>query len=186
MPAQASPHSSAPDVLDILIGDHNKIIQFFDEFRRIKAHADDETKQTLVEVTCTELVIHAQIEEEFLYPALREAFDDASLIDEADIEHIVARQLISELESMHPDDDHFDAKFSVLGEYVRHHIEEEQNKIFAKIRQSGMDLDVLGKDILQRRKDLRNEFGIPDEGYEEDDEDDGPNQHRKWRYPHHH
>lgn len=185
MPAQASPHSSAADVLDILIGDHCKIIQFFDEFRRIKNHADDETKQTLVEVTCTELVIHAQIEEELFYPALREAFEDASLIDEADIEHMVARQLISEMESMHPAEHHYDAKFIVLGEYVRHHIEEEQNKIFVQIRQGGMDLDVLGKEILQRRKDLRSEFGLPDEGYEEE-EDAGEHQHRIWRTPHHH
>jgi hemerythrin-like domain-containing protein len=185
MPAQASPHSPVPDVLDVLIGDHNKIIRFFDEFRRIKDRADDETKQTLVEVTCTELVIHAQIEEEFLYPALREAFDDLSLIEEANVEHLMARQLISEIESMHPADHLFDAKFSVLGEYVRHHIEEEQNKIFAKVRKSGMDLDALGMDILQRRKDLRNEFGIPDEGYE-DDEDAGEHHHPTWRTPHHH
>ena len=185
MPVRAPPSSPASDVLEIFIEDHRKIIRFFDEFRRIKDHADDETKQTLVEVTCTELVIHAQIEEEFFYPALREAFEDASLIDEADIEHEVARQLISEMESMHPADHHYDAKFTVLGEYVRHHIEEEQNKIFVQIRQGGMDLDVLGKDLLQRRKDLRSEFGLPDEGYEED-EDAGEHPHRSWRTPHHH
>jgi hemerythrin len=186
MAAQASPDPSGYDVLDTLTEDHKKIIQLFDEFRRIKDRADDETRQTLVEVACTELVIHAQVEEEFLYPALREAFDDAFLLDEAYVEHIVAKQLIGELESMHSDDEFYDAKFTVLGEYVRHHIEEEQNKIFAEIRKTGMDLDALGKDILQRRKDLRNEFGIPDEGYEEDGEDARFHHPTNWRFPHQH
>jgi hemerythrin-like domain-containing protein len=185
MPAQASPHSLAVDVLDILTEDHNKIIQFFDEFRRIQACADDETKQTLVEVTCTELVIHAQVEEEFLYPALGDALEEPSMIDEAIVEHIVARQMIGEIESMHPSDHLFDAKFNVLGEYVRHHIQEEQDKLFPRIRRSGIDLEALGADILQRRKDLRNEFGMPDEEYEED-EDADIHEHRTWRIPHHH
>jgi hemerythrin-like domain-containing protein len=185
MPAQASPHSTIIDVLDTLAQDHNKIIQLFDEFRRIREHADDETRRTLVEVTCTELVIHAQVEEEFLYPALRYTFDDSLLIDEAHVEHVVAKQLISELESMHPADDMYDAKFIVLGEYVRHHIEEEQNKLFPKIRQAGIDLEDLGHDILQRRAGLRSEFGIPDENYEDDIDDSSFHQH-KWRFPHHH
>lgn len=186
MAVQTSSNSSAPDVLDTLNEDHKKIIDLFDEFQNIKERADDETRQTLVEVACTELVIHAQIEDEFLYPALREAFDDAALIDQAEVEHGVARQLIGELESMHPDDNLYDAKFIVLGEYVRHHIQEEQNKIFPKIRESGMNLEALGKDILQRRIDLRNEFGIPDEGYEEDSEGTEFHPRTKWRYPHHH
>lgn len=186
MAEQAPSNSSTPDVLDTLTEDHNKIIELFDEFRNIKDQADDETRQTLVEVVCTELVIHAQIEDEFLYPALREAFDDSSLIDEATVEHLVAMQLIGELESMHPDDDLYDAKFIVLGEYVKHHIQEEQNRIFPKIRESGMDLAALGSEILQRRIELRNEFGIPDEGYEEDSEDAQVHPHRKWRYQHHH
>jgi hemerythrin-like domain-containing protein len=186
MPAQASPNSSGTDVLDALIEDHKKIIRLFDEFQRIKNRADDETRQALVEVTCTELVIHAQIEEEYFYPALREAFEDTALIDEAGVEHAVARQLIGELESMHPHDESYDAKFTVLDAYVRHHIDEEQNKIFPAIKKSGMDISALGKEILQRRNELRNEFGIPDEGYEEDGEDSEFDQHRTWRFPHHH
>lgn len=186
MAAQASSSSSAPDVLETLTQDHRNIIEFFDEFRNIREHADDETRQTLVEIACTELVIHTQIEEELLYPALREAFEDMSLVDEATVEHTVAKQLIGELESMHPDDDLYDAKFIVLGEYVRHHIQEEQNLIFPKMRESGMDLAALGKEILQRRVELRNEFGIPDEGYEEDGEGLEFHPRTKWRYPHHH
>ncbi len=186
MPAQASPHTPTPDVLDALIEDHKNILQLFAEFQSIRDHADDETRQTLVDVVCTELVIHAQIEEEFLYPAVRDAFDDMSLVDQAAVEHNVSRQLIAELESMHPDDELYDAKFTVLGEYVRHHIEEEQNKIFPRIRTSGIDLETLGEDILQLRRELRSEFGVPDEGFDEDGSDVGFQHHKKWRYPHHH
>jgi hemerythrin-like domain-containing protein len=184
MPVQAS--SNVSDVLDKLREDHSKILHLFAEFRNIRSHADDETRRTLVEIVCTELVIHAQVEEELLYPALRDAFEDSSMVDEAGVEHLVARHLIGELESMHPDDELYDAKFTVLGEYVRHHIEEEQNKLFPKIKSSGIDLKALGREILQRREELRHEFGIPEDGYEDDGEDPRFHHHARWRFPHHH
>lgn len=188
MPRQAPANSSASGVFDVLIEDHKKIIQLFTEFQKIKDQADDETKQTLVEIACTELVIHAQVEEEFLYPALRDAFDEIDLIDEAEVEHGLARQLIGELESMQPGDDLYDAKFTVLGEYVKHHVDEEQNRIFPRMKKAGMDLESLGQDIRQRRNELRSEFGMPDSDYEEDNDngDEKPNQQtRPSHSPHH-
>lgn len=169
---KASADSTAFDAIDILIEDHNKVSRLFAEFKKIKDQANDNVKQILVDLACTELVIHAQVEEEFLYPALREALDgtDLDLIDEAEVEHTLAKQLISDLESMQPYDELYDAKFTVLGEYVRHHIEDEQNKIFPIIKQANLDLESLGSDILARRKQLRSEFGISDEGHEEDSE----------------
>ncbi|MDB5761294.1 MAG: hemerythrin protein [Herminiimonas sp.] len=184
MPRQADADSSASDIIDILIEDHKKVSQLFAEFQTIKDRADDAAKQTLVEITCTELVIHSQVEEEFLYPALRDAFDETDLIDEAQVEHTMARQLISELESMQAGDELYDAKFKVLGEYVKHHIEEEQNRIFPKLKSTALDLETLGKDIRQRRDELRSEFGMPDEEFEED-EDDEKNRQAP-RQPHHH
>jgi hemerythrin superfamily protein len=162
--------SIAFDATSILIEDHNKINRLFAEFRQIKDQANDNVKQTLVELVCTELVIHAQVEEEFLYPALREALDgtELDLLDEAEVEHALAKQLISDLESMQPHDVLYDAKFTVLGEYVRHHIEEEQNKIFPILRQANLELESLGADILARREQLRSEFGISDEDHEQD------------------
>lgn len=169
MPRQASINTSVSDVIEILIEDHKKVSKFFAEFEKIRHHANDETKQTLVETACTELVIHTQVEEEYLYPALREVFDESDLLDEAEVEHNIAKQLIGELESMQPDDELYDAKFTVLGQYVKHHIEEEQNKIFPKITAAKMDFKSLGRSIRQRRDELRSEFGIPDENYEEDE-----------------
>lgn len=188
MPRQAPADLSASDVINILIEDHKKFIQLFAEFQKIKDQADDEIKQTLVEIACTELVIHAQVEEEFLYPALREAFNEPDLVDEAQVEHALARQLIGELESMHPGDDFYDAKFTVLGEYVKHHIEEEQNRIFPRMKRAEMDLETLGQDIRQRRNELRSEFGMPDAEYEEDSDEDDEKPHHRSRpshSPHH-
>ena len=188
MPGKASAGSTASDAIDILIEDHRKVSRLFAEFQKIRDRADEDSKQTLVEIACTELVIHAQVEEEFLYPALREAFDEADLhlLDEAEVEHTAARQLISELESMQPDDDLYDAKFTVLGEYVRHHIEEEQNRIFPVIKKGNIDLESLGQNILERREELRSEFGMPDEEYEEDtDEENSQHPHRKTHHHHH-
>lgn len=188
MPRQAPSHSFPSDVIDILIEDHKKVAALFAEFQEIKGHADDETKQTLVEIACTELVIHAQVEEEFLYPALRDAFNEQGLIDEAEVEHALARQLIGELEAMHPGDDLYDAKFTVLGEYVKHHIEEEQNRIFPRMKKTAMDLESLGQDIRQRRNELRSEFGMPDTDYEEDNDSDDEKfrqQARSSHSPHH-
>ena len=87
---------------------------------------------------------------------------------------------------MQPGDDLYDAKFTVLGEYVKHHIEEEQNKIFPRMKKVGLDLESLGQDIRQRRNELRSEFGMPDADYEEDNDDEKPSQQtRPSHSPHH-
>jgi hypothetical protein len=91
---------------------------------------------------------------------LRDVFDEQDLLDEAQIEHDMAKQLIDDLESMEPDEDLYDAKFTVLGEYVKHHIEEEEKEIFVKAKKAKLDLDTLGADMLDRKKELMGEFGM--------------------------
>jgi hemerythrin-like domain-containing protein len=164
MSRKAESKSSSIDATELLAEDHQKILQMFSKFEKIKKdkESDIEIKQTLVEKVCMELTIHSQIEEEFLYPALREAIKDADLLDEAEVEHNIANQLILELESMDPEDEFYDAKFTVLGEYVRHHIEEEQNKLFPKAHKAKIDLSSLGKKIRTRREELRLEFCTDD------------------------
>ena len=98
--------------------------------------------------------VHTTIEEEILYPAAREAMDDTDLLDEADVEHASAKQLIQDLETMQPGDDHYDAKVTVLGEYIRHHVKEEQNEMFPKIRKTNLDLKELGARLRQRKSEL--------------------------------
>lgn len=162
------------DALDILADDHKIVRRMFDDFEQMKEDndPDDEAKQLLVETTCAELTVHAQVEEELFYPALREAIDDLDLLDEAEVEHASAKQLITELAAMQPEDDLYDAKFTVLGEYVKHHIQEEEKEIFPKAKKAGIDLAAIGDEIRQRKLELRDELGIaPQETVEDEDEE---------------
>ena len=166
---------SEDDALHILAEDHKKVIELFDEFERMKEDedTDDDAKQILVETACAELTIHAQVEEEVFYPAARDAIDDMDLLDEAEVEHASAKQLITELAAMEPGDDLYDAKFTVLGEYVKHHIQEEEKELFPKIKKADLDLEELGQEITERKMELRDELGIPSEDEDDSDEPDG-------------
>lgn len=151
----------------VLMEDHDKILQLFSEFGHLRGRDGDAAKQTLVEIACIELVIHAQVEEEYLYPALRRLADSRAALDDAQVEHMVGRQLIGELESMVPEDELYDAHFRVLGAYVRHHFEQEREKIFPLLRDSRLDLAALTDSLVRRRDELRSEFGLPDGEYAE-------------------
>jgi len=103
---------------------------------------------------CRELTVHAQIEEEIFYPAAREVLRDEDLIDEATVEHASAKDLIAQIESSSPGDDLFDAKVKVLGEYINHHVKEEQNELFPKMRQTSLDLTEIGQRMMARKQEL--------------------------------
>ena len=94
-------------------------------------------------------------------PAARSVLDNAALIDEADVEHASARALIAELRSAKPGDDHYDAKVKVLGEYVRHHVKEEQDELFPKLRRTALDMVVLGERMAARKHELAALFSNP-------------------------
>lgn len=167
MPRQGSIPATT-EIIRTLEDDHDKILELFAEFERIRHDADDETLQTLVETTCTELIIHAQVEEEYLYPALAEAQCAIDAVEEALVEYSTARQLVGELEAMQPGDYCYSARFHVLGEYMRHHIAEVRSRIFPQLQGADLDAGALSADIRHRRDELRSEFGLPDSGYEEE------------------
>jgi len=166
--------SEEQDALDILAEDHQKVLKMFEQFRKMKkkGNADEQEMQTLVETACAELTIHSQVEEELFYPSLRNASDADDLLDEAEVEHASAKQLITELAAMQPGDDLYDAKFTVLGEYVKHHIDEEEHELFPKAKKARMDLESLGEEIRTRKQELRDELGIGSDEEEEDEEDE--------------
>ena len=143
----------------LLVEDHRKVRKIFDEFKKLKS--GDVEKENLVRMACTELKIHAMLEEEIFYPAVREKLDETGLIDEAQVEHAVAKQLIGELEEMTPDEELYDAKFTVLGEYVNHHVAEEEKEIFPQAKKAKVDMQALGKEIRQRRQELQQQAGVP-------------------------
>jgi hemerythrin-like domain-containing protein len=161
-----------PDVLKMLAEDHKKVKKMFDQFEKMKEEEDQdmEAKQLLVETCCAELTVHAQLEEELFYPALRDTIDDMDMLDEAEVEHASAKQLISELSSMQPEDELYDAKFTVLGEYVKHHIEEEEKEIFPKAKKAELDLQAMAEEARERKIEIRDELGLESEGEEEGEE----------------
>jgi hemerythrin-like domain-containing protein len=145
------------DAIALLTQDHRSVQKMFKEFEKQHETLDEATKAEIVRVACQELTIHAQIEEELFYPALREALGEEGkdLLDEAQVEHDSAKQLIGELERMGPGEELFDAKFTVLGEYVNHHIKEENGEIFKEAKKTGVDLVALGEQMLRRKEELQ-------------------------------
>ena len=158
-----TPGATHQDAIELLTEDHRGVQKIFKEFEKLKQHGgSDEEKSELVKRACQELTIHAQIEEEIFYPAVRDAIEADDLMDEADVEHASAKDLIAQLESMEPDNDLYDARFTVLGEYIDHHVKEEQDEMFPKAKKAKLDLQALGEDLAQRKKKLRAELAMDD------------------------
>ncbi|MNL62539.1 hypothetical protein D3C87_1865680 [compost metagenome] len=107
-----------------------------------------------------ELKVHTQIEEEIFYPALRQAIKETDLLDEAEVEHASAKELIAQILDATEIDEKFDAKVIVLGEYIDHHVKEERNEIFVKARAArGLDLVGMREQMAQRKEELMEELG---------------------------
>jgi hemerythrin-like domain-containing protein len=138
--------------VEMLREDHKKVKELFEQFE--EADEEDE-KARIVETALQELEVHANLEEEIFYPTVREQIDDDEMMDEALEEHHVAKLLIAELKEMSPGDERFEAKFKVLSEAVKHHIEEEESEIFPKAEDIGLDLDSLGEEMTERREELQ-------------------------------
>lgn len=142
------------DAIKLLTEDHNKVKKLFKEFEKLSKKNDEEGKEELATQICKELTVHAQLEEEIFYPAVREAIDDDALMNEAMVEHTSAKDLIAQIQSMAASDPMYDAVVTVLGEYINHHVEEEQNEMFPKVQKSDMDLEELGLEMAQRKEAL--------------------------------
>jgi hypothetical protein len=155
-------NGGTPDALGLLESDHDKVKALFREFDALKGDQhQDRRKAELVDEICYELTLHSMLEEEIFYPALRAAFDDEELLDEADVEHAGARELIGQLEIMAPGDDHYDATVTVLGEEVGHHIEKEEGEMFEAARMAGIDLGELGEQLAARKDELEEDLSAP-------------------------
>lgn len=163
--SKSSQSSSKPeDAIALLTDDHKAVKQLFKEFERIKDEEDaSDERAEIANQICMELTIHTQIEEEIFYPACREAIKETDLLDEAKVEHASARELISQIESMQADEELFSAKVTVLGEYVKHHIEEEEGELFPQCKKAKMDLESLGQEMMELKEELQSEIGISPE-----------------------
>lgn len=146
---------AANDAIALLKADHKEVAEMFEKFETARS-----TKSKLAQQICVALTVHAQIEEEIFYPATREALGDEGedLLNEAEVEHNSLKELIGQIEGSDPDDELFDAHVKVLGEYVKHHVKEEEGQLFPKLRKSDMDLAELGEQIAARKKELMSQM----------------------------
>jgi hemerythrin superfamily protein len=133
--------------------DHKKVEGLFKKFEQTKAA---QAKRRLAETAMAELEVHAALEEEIFYPAVKREVDDGSMVQEAMEEHQTVKQLISELKGMQEADDEFESQFSQLVENVQHHVQEEENEMLPKVEESELDLNSLGEQMSQRKQELQN------------------------------
>jgi hemerythrin-like domain-containing protein len=148
------------DIIEMLTDDHQRVKRAFRDAEKLAEEKDMESLEQLVRQTCAELEVHAQIEEDVLYPAMREAIKKPELVDEAEVEHASAKDLIAQLEDMTADDPKFAATFKVLGEYVKHHIKEEESEMFDQLNRTGIEWEPLLQEMQAMRSQLMQEHGL--------------------------
>lgn len=139
-----------PLAIKLLKQDHREVQGLFDDYEQLE---DEAEKLALFQKIATALKVHTQIEEEIFYPRERGEVDD-DLLDEALVEHASAKGLIGEIEAMKPGDDLYDAKVKVLGEYIAHHVKEEETEMFPQAKKSDLDLDAIGETMTARKEEL--------------------------------
>ncbi len=148
-----------PLAISLLKKDHREVDAMFDEYEQLEKDAE---KQALFDKIALALKVHTQIEEEILYPEERGDVED-DLLDEAYVEHDGAKKLIAEIEAMKPSDEYYDAKVKVLGEYIKHHVKEEEQPggLFAQAKKGDEDLDAMGERLAIRKKELMDQLAKP-------------------------
>lgn len=139
------------DATALLKADHQKVSELFEQYEKSRANTK---KKDLVTEICNELTVHAQIEEEIFYPAVKKALKDTELVPEALVEHATLKDLIAQVKDVEPDGEMFDAKIKVMSEYVKHHVKEEENEMFVKAKASKLDMTALGKEMASRKEEL--------------------------------
>jgi hemerythrin superfamily protein len=146
-----------PLAVTLLKQDHREVEGWFDEYEQLEAEAE---KLELFKKIALALKVHTRIEEEIFYPEERGEVED-DMLDEAYVEHDGAKKLIAEIEAMQPSETYYDAKVKVLGEYIKHHVKEEEQPggIFAQAKRGGEDLDAMGERLKARKAELMAAMG---------------------------
>ena len=154
--AHAASHDPSRDILQLLTAEHREVKAMFQHYHQLaEAGGKGDERMLLASQICVALTLHAQVEEEILYPAARATLaHDEDLVDEAYVEHASAKSLVAQIKTMTSDQPLFDARVKVLGEYVDHHVREEENELFPKLRKAALDLQDMGARMAERRKQL--------------------------------
>jgi|SRR5665213_933064 len=148
-------NNETPDAIELLKADHKAVDDLFKEFDAASEDDNNPMRRQLVAQICDALTVHAQIEEEIFYPALRRASKEAAdMLNEAAVEHQSLKDIVGRLQMAPTSDPLYDAGVKVLGEYVKHHVREEESEIFPKARSADLNLDALGVKLQQRKDAL--------------------------------
>lgn len=160
---QSSRSASAArtEVINMLKEDHKRAKKAFKDFEKMDPDENADECRDLIEQTCAELTVHATLEEELFYPAIHHEIREPELIDEAEVEHATAKQLIAQLQEPMDDDARYVATFRVLGEYINHHVKEEEGEIFDQLSRAKVDWAELAEAMRSRRSELMAEV-MPD------------------------
>ncbi len=134
------------DAIAMLEADHRKVEALFEQFEGLSDRSKA-SKKKIADQICMELSIHAEVEEQVFYPAVRGPVKDEDLMDEAVVEHASAKELIAQIMEMDPGDDLYDAKVKVLSEQIEHHVKEEEEEMFPKVRKGKVNLEALGDEM---------------------------------------
>lgn len=148
---QSNISPKSQDATTLLRADHKLVSGLFEDYEKAATKA---MKKKIVGQICMELSVHAQVEEEIFYPAVKQALKDHDLVPEAVVEHETLKSLMAQVEGVEPDGEMFDAKIKVLCEYVEHHVKEEQNEMFPKAKATQLDMMDLGDKITARKQQL--------------------------------
>jgi hemerythrin superfamily protein len=154
----AKKSADAQNAIELLMADHRKVEALFEEFEKSKR---DEKRGRIVQEICTELTIHADLEEKEFYPLVQKEIKAAEdLVDEAKVEHSSLRWLIQQLQSAEPSSELYEAKVTVLKEYVEHHVKEEEKEMFPKVKKSEIDIDALGETLQNAKLALQKKLKL--------------------------
>lgn len=146
----------APDAIDLLDADHLCVHALFASYRElVRTGASALQRRAFAEEICMELTIHARLEEELFYPAVREALNDDALMDEAEDQHGSQREFIAQIYATPAEDPLYDARVAALAEYVERHVRQEREQVFNRALAGRVDLQSLARSINVRREELR-------------------------------
>lgn len=144
--------AKGPSAIKLLKADHDEVAALFEQFETARS---DKKKKQIADRVCMALTVHAKIEEEIFYPACKGEVED-DLLDEAEVEHAGAKALIAQIEAGSPADKLWEARVTVLSEYIKHHVKEEEEPggLFAQAKKAGLDMKMLGARLAVRKAEL--------------------------------
>ena len=163
------------DAIELLIDDHERVKKLFKAFEKAEKSDDMEAMEDIITTCCAELDVHSKIEKEIFYPAVRAQADEEieELLNEADVEHESVDALVQKLATVKLEDEMYKANFTVVMEYVQHHVKEEEKEMFPKVRKlKGLDLDELATQMRARQEELMGGYIKEAETADEDMEDE--------------